>query len=411
MEPTPLALRIAGEIGEGRISFARFMERALYDPQDGYYMRRVPPEVRDRDYYTSPDVSEAFGRCLARQFAEMWSILDGPPEFRIVELGAGRGLLCRDILQALEQDAPECLSSATYLAVETSPARRKKIQEGVDSAPGEKAPSWRGRITWTESLDEVPPGVTGVVFSNELFDAFPVHRLCPTADDLLEVYVRAKEGQFTEELGAPSTPALAAYFDALGLSFAEGDNRGRAEVNLAAVELIEKIGRKLERGFVLTLDYGYPASALYAPHRVAGGGTLMCYHRHRAHADPYIHVGEQDMTAHVDFSALTLAGRKAGLEPVGFTDQNHLLMGLGIARDVRPVPARQEGEGAIKALYRNLAIKNLLLPGGLGGTLKVLVQRKGIAEEKAQSLSALKSALFKVSDLSPGGVQGAVSHR
>jgi SAM-dependent MidA family methyltransferase len=162
---------------------------------------------------------------------------------------------------------------------------------------------------------------------------------------------------------------------------------------------MEEIGRKLDRGFVLTLDYGYPASELYTPHRVAGGGTLMCYHRHRASVDPYLGVGEQDLTAHVDFTSLVLSGRKGGLEPAGFTDQHHLLMGLGVAEDIRPIP-EGEDEDAIRSVYHNLAIKNLLLPGGLGGTLKVLVQQKGLPEETARNLSGLKSALFKVSDLS-----------
>lgn len=397
MEPTPLALRIAEEIGGGRIPFARFMERALYDPQGGYYMRRVPPDPRDRDYYTSPDVGEAFGGCLARQFAEMWRRLKEPEDFWIVELGAGRGLLCRDVLRGLRRDAPRCLSRTTYAAVERSPGRVEDFREGLDSEP--EAAAWRGRIRRARSLEEVPPGVSGVVFSNEWFDALPVHRVCPMGGVLKEVYVRAAEGRFTEELGEPSTPALDAHFQALGLRPPEGDGRGRAEVNLMAAERMEAIGRTLERGFVLTLDYGYPAGELYSPARVAGGGTLMCYHRHRAHSNPYIQVGEQDLTAHVDFTSLVAAGRRAGLEPVGFTDQHHFLVGLGIAQEALPVPAGGSA-GAIRALHRNLAIKNLLLPGGLGGTLKVLIQQKGAAAGEAQTLSGLRSAVFKVSDLS-----------
>ncbi len=307
--PTPLALRIAREIGEGRIPFARFMERALYDPEGGYYMKRLPPETRNRDYYTSPDVSETFGRYLARQLAEMWRVLDEPPRFQVVELGAGRGLLCRDICRALERDAPDCLSRTGYVAVEKSPGRLRDLEEGLDSEDA----SWRSRVAWVDSIQKVASGMTGVVFSNEFFDALPVHRVCPLGSGWSEVYVRAAQGKFTEELGEPSTPDLAAYFEDLGLSPpppAGGDEKARTEVNLKAAEVMVQIGRKLERGFVLTLDYGYPASELHAPHRVAGGGTLMCYHRHRAHADPYVHVGEQDLTAHVDFTALALAGRR-----------------------------------------------------------------------------------------------------
>jgi SAM-dependent MidA family methyltransferase len=298
MEPTPLALKIAAGIGDERIPFARFMEQALYDPEGGYYMRRLPPDVRDRDYYTSPDVSETFGRCLARQFTEMWRMLEEPADFHIVELGAGRGLLCGDLLRALEEISPECLSKTSYIAVERSPGRLQDLKDGLNS---EKC-SWENRVTWKTSIDDVPSGMSGVVFSNELFDAFPVHRICPTKGRLMEVFVSAKGGTFTEELGEPSTPELAAYFDAIEISLVDGDERGRAEVNLMAAQRMEEIGRKLERGFVLTLDYGYPAFELFSPSRVAGGGTLMCYHRHKAHADPYIRVGEQDLTAHVDFS-------------------------------------------------------------------------------------------------------------
>ncbi len=404
--PTPLALRIARDIGEGRIPFARFMERALYDPEGGYYMKRLPPEVRKRDYYTSPDVSEIFGRCLARQLAEMWRALDEPPRFRIVELGAGRGLLCRDICRALERDAPDCLSRTDYVAVERSPGRRRDLEEGLDSA----GDAWRGRVVWVDSMEEVPSGMTGVVFSNEFFDALPVHRVHPRVDGVSEVYVRAaaggeeggggKRGGFYEELGDPSTPALAAHFETLGPVPAGEDEKARTEINLKAMDWMRTIGQKLLRGFVLTLDYGLPASDLYAPHRLSNGGTLMCYHRHRAHADPYIHVGEQDLTAHVDFTALAMAGREEGLAPAGFTDQHHALVGLGVAEEIRSVPPG-EGEEAIRALHRNLSIKNLLLPGGLGGALKVLIQHKGVAPGKAQALSSLQSALYKASDLLP----------
>jgi SAM-dependent MidA family methyltransferase len=395
--PTPLALRIAREIGEGRIPFAQFMERALYDPEGGYYMKRLPPEVRKRDYYTSPDVGETFGRCLACQLAEMWRVLDGPPRFRIVELGAGRGLLCRDICRALERDAPDCLSRTDYVAVERSPGRRRGLEEGLDS----EGDAWRGRVAWVDSVQEVPSGITGVVFSNEFFDALPVHRVRPLRDGVSEVYVRAAGGGgFHEELGEPSTPALAAHFEALGLAPSGEDEKARTEINLKAMDLMRTIGRKLLRGFVLTLDYGHPASELYAPHRVSNGGTLMCYHRHRAHADPYIHVGEQDLTAHVDFTALAMAGREEGLAPAGFTDQHHALVGLGVAEEVWSVPPG-EGEEAIRALHRNLSINNLLLPGGLGGALKVLIQHKGVAPGKAQTLSSLQSALYKTSDLLP----------
>ncbi len=402
MDPTPLALQIAEEIGDGRIPFARFMERALYDPDHGYYMRPLPPEPRERDYYTSPDVGEVFGRCLARQFAEMWRVLGEPENFHVIELGAGRGLLCRDVCRHLESDAPDCMSRTTYIAVEKSPARLDTLLRGLESEGLDQ----RDRIAWLDSVGALPSGITGVIYSNEFFDALPVHRVCPLGGRLLEVYVRARNAEFFEELDDPSTVELQRYFDRLAISFNDGRDDDRAEVNLRAAAIMETLGKKLDRGFVLTLDYGYPAGDLFSARRIAGGGMLMCYHRHRAHADAYIHVGEQDMTAHVDFSSLALAGMDTGLHTAGFTDQHHALVGLGIAGELSPLAESAEGDH-IGGIYRNLAIKNLLLPGGLGGTLKVLLQEKGVGEEEAKGLSAIQSPLYQVGELFPKRIEGS----
>ena len=402
IDPTPLALQIAEEIGDGRIPFTHFMERALYDPDHGYYMRPLPPEPRERDYYTSPDVGEVFGRCLARQFAEMWKVLGEPENFHVIELGAGRGLLCGDVCRHLESDAPDCMSRTTYIAVERSPARLSTLLEGIESEKLNQG----DRITWLDSVGALPSRITGVIYSNEFFDALPVHRVCPLDGRFLEVYVRARNAEFFEELDAPSTVELQRYFDRLAISFDGGKDGDRAEVNLCAVAIMETIGKKLDRGFVLTLDYGYPAGELFSARRIAGGGMLMCYHRHRAHADAYIHVGEQDMTAHVDFSSLTLAGMDTGLHAVGFTDQHHALVGLGIARELSPLVESAERD-QLGGLYRNLAIKNLLLPGGLGGTLKVLLQEKGVGAEKAKGLSAIQSPLYQVRELFSQRIEGS----
>ena len=385
IETTPLASEIAKEIGNGRMPFVHFMERALYDADRGYYMKPLPIELQERDYYTSSDVSEIFGRCLARQFAEIWKILGEPKNFHIIELGAGRGLLCHDVYNSLKSESPDCISRTSYIVVEKSTGR------------------WNNQncITRLDNIANLPSGITGVVYSNEFFDALPIHRVCPFDNSLLEVYVRVRNGEFYEELGELSTQELQAYFDRLKITFAEGKDEGRAEVNLQAVEAIKSIGHKLSRGLVLTFDYGYPADELFAPKRIAGGGTLMCYHRHKAHPNPYIHVGKQDITTHVDFSSLALAGMEANMHAVGFTDQHHALVGLGIANELAPLMDSKETNSP-EGIRRNLAIKTLLLPGGLGGTLRVLVQEKGIGEKVAEKLSALRSSLYNTRDLFPG---------
>ncbi len=397
IKTTPLASEIAEEIGNGRMPFAHFMERALYDTDRGYYMKPLPIELQERDYFTSADVSEVFGQCLARQFAEIWKILGKPENFHIIELGAGRGLLCQDVYNSLKSESPDCISQTNYIVVEKSAGRWNNQQQG--SEPNNAIN--QNCITKLDDIANLPSGITGVVYSNEFFDALPIHRVCPFGDNFLEVYVRVRNGEFYEELGEPSTQELQAYFDRLEITFAEGKKDGRTEVNLQAVETMKIIGRKLNCGLVLTFDYGYPADELFTPKRIAGGGTLMCYNRHKAHANPYIHVGEQDITTHVDFSSLALAGMEVNMNTVGFTDQHHALVGLGIANELVPLMNTKEtnSPGGIR---RNLAIKTLLLPGGLGGTLKVLVQEKGIGVSVAEKLSALRSSLYNTKDLLQG---------
>jgi SAM-dependent MidA family methyltransferase len=195
-------------------------------------------------------------------------------------------------------------------------------------------------------------------------DAFPVHRVVVTKEGLNEIYVGFSEGRFVETRDLPSTSDLADYFDRLKIRLAEGQ---RAEVNLEAVRWIRDVGQALNRGFVITIDYGHPASELFAPHRKKG--SLLCYYRHTVNDDPYARIGEQDITAHVDFTALARAGAEAGLSVTGFTNQLNFLMGLGIA---------QEMERADPESPEMLSVKRLIARESMGGVFKVLIQHKGL---------------------------------
>jgi SAM-dependent MidA family methyltransferase len=204
-------------------------------------------------------------------------------------------------------------------------------------------------------------------------DAFPVHRVVATKDGLDEIYVDVDGDRFVETREVPSTPDLEAYFKRLKIRLAEGQ---RAEVNLEAARWIREVGKALDLGFVITIDYGYPASELFAPHRKKG--SLLCYYRHTVNDDPYARIGEQDITAHVDFTGLARAGAEAGLSVTGFTNQLNFLMSLGIAREME----RFDPESP-----EMLSVKRLLARESMGGVFKVLIQHKGLTPPPLEGLT------------------------
>lgn len=368
-DPQVLAL-IRDEISQrGPITFARFMDLALYAPGAGYYMRDAGRIGARGDYYTSSHLHPLFGELIAKQLVQMLEILDGG-SVTIIEPGAGRGALAFDIVEALAR--AEHLPNWTYVIIEKSPAMIEQQRRMLD-------PFIRsGRVAWAATLPVEP--VDGCVVSNELVDALPVHRVVQQAGALREVFVDVAGEGLVERLDAPSTPDLAAYLRRLGVALIEGQ---QAEVNLAAVEWMRAVGRALRRGFVLTIDYGYPADDLYDPLRRRG--TLLAYHQHRANEAFYQRVGRQDLTAHVDFTSLAWAGRDAGLEVEGFVDQTRFLLGLGAheaaERLIEDAPDDAERERIVAG------IRGLLDPQDMGRLFKVLVQRKGVAPSPLVGLS------------------------
>ena len=343
------------------ISFADFMAQALYHPQHGYYMTSRDRIGKAGDFYTSSSVNALFGRLVARQLAQMAELLSAET-FQIVEQGAGEGHLALDILDALAEESPELYSCLTYTLVEVSQDNRQRQAKNL-AAHAEKI-VWSGEDDWSIK--------SGCFLSNELVDAFPVHIVEKHDGVLQEVFVASRDDAFVEDVRVSTDSRLAEYFAWLGCSPVES-NRG--EVNLNAPDWMREVGKKIEQGFVITIDYGYPAMELYAPHRRAG--TLMCYHRHQADDNPFDRVGEKDITAHVDFTALQKAGSEVGLETLSFSEQYRFLLGLGFFEELVRLEAAAADEKEARAL--RLTLKNLIMPdAGMGETFKVLVQGKNV---------------------------------
>ena len=360
----------------GPISFARFMELALYHPRFGYYMRQTEGINEERigwsgDYYTSADVHPALARALAQQIRQMDDLLGRPDPMTVVEMGAGKGLLARDFLAACAEATDSFRHRLRYVLIEHSPAMRACQQHHL--APWLDSP---GTVSWVNELGQFPTGsVTGVLFSNELVDAFPVHRIKIEQGEPKEVFVAYRDGRFEERLQALSTPDLSESLRrvaSLGVTLPDGYT---TEVNLHALAWMKDVVRVLGRGFVITIDYGHTAQDLYGPDR--SKGTLLCYHSQMASESPYCRVGLQDMTAHVDFTSLAVAGQEAGLHVTGFTNQMSFLMGLGVEQMLESLePGSAEFQSVIQ----------LLRPEGMGRTFKILVQHKGITEPKLDGL-------------------------
>ncbi|MCX5724805.1 MAG: SAM-dependent methyltransferase [Nitrospirae bacterium] len=361
-----LVAAISSEISkDGPIPFVRFMELALYHPQYGYYMRQPDNADQERigwsgDFYTSSDVHPILGRAIAAQARQMDELLGHPTPFTIVEMGAGKGLLARDCLAAIHARQDDFSSRVRYVLIERSPAMQALQRQNL--APWLNQP---GLVTWIEGLDALgPQSVTGLFFSNELVDAFPVHRIQMVADQPQELFVDCRDGRFEECLMPLSTPALGHYLQRLNQTWREGY---RTELNLQALEWMEQVAQRIDRGFVVTIDYGHTAQDLYGPERK--NGTFLCYYQQLTGDMPYERIGQQDMTAHVDFTSLATVGAAAGLHVTGFTNQMSFLMGLGVEEMLGQLDPESPEFGA--AIH-------LLKPDGMGRTFKILVQHRGV---------------------------------
>ena len=358
---TPLAELLGDRIRRfGPLTFADYMRECLYHPVHGYYSKAE--SKRFADYYTSVDVHPIFARLLARQFAEMWENLGRPAEFTLMEAGAGVGRFAAHVLDFCEAKLPAFYDALKYVAVERSASRCEQAR--IHSKRHEDAGHFRASA-------EVPAHIAaGCFFSNELVDALPVHRIVMDGGTLKEILVGFRAGSFVEVLAPLSTCAVTEYFAAQDIALCEGQH---AEAGLEACDWISEIGRRLERGYVLTIDYGHPAADLFDDHHMRG--TLLAYQNHRPSEDFYASPGEQDLTAHVNFTALESWGKRSGLETAGFTSQTAFLLALGQGNEFADV--YDEGQTEAERMKARLQLKTLIHPEGMGERFQVLIQRKG----------------------------------
>jgi SAM-dependent MidA family methyltransferase len=352
---------------DGPITFAKFMQLALYHEEYGYYSSGRTRIGKEGDYYTSPCVHPAFGEIIGRFVHEVYKTLN-IQEFTIVEMGAGKGYLALDVLDSIKRDQPEFYSNLNYLIVEISRAlileEKTMLKDHLH------------KISFLSSISEIGnEEVAGVFISNELLDSFPFHRLRYIKNNFQEIYVSLRNDEFAEILDSLSTTELKTYIDRYDLEFMEGQE---IEINLNAKQWLLNASRILSKGFLLTIDYGFKAPELFNPIRKKG--TYMCFYKHEANENPYAHIGEQDITAHVDFSNLVLVGNDGGLETVNYTTQGQFLIDWGILdiieRDIKEIQTND-----IKYQKDILAIKNLFLPELMGGKFKVLIQAKNLKNE------------------------------
>ncbi len=368
------------------ISFADFMDQALYHPTHGYYVTQAQNIGARGDFYTSPHLSSAFGECIARQILECWDILGTPTGFEIVEMGAGQGILAVDILKTIAQTAPDCFATLKYRIIERSATLRLAQRQHLTSKLLPYLEARADLVTWCTWDDLGSESVRGCFISNELVDAFPVHQVVWQNQQLQEIYVKPENDQIVEIFAPLSTPKLQDYFDRLNLKLNHYPDGYRTEVNLNAIDWIHTVADRLHRGYVLTIDYGYNAQRYYSPMRREG--TLQCYYQHQVASNPYVNIGFQDITAHVDFTTLERCGRDVGLNSVGLTTQAFFLMLLGIGDRIAALSQTETKNIAEinDRLQTREALHRLINPMGLGN-FQVLMQSKNLTDvEKKRSL-------------------------
>lgn len=356
----------------GAIDFSRFMEIALYAPGRGYYSGRQQKFGAAGDFITAPELGSLFARCLAQPCRQALAAVGGGD---ILEAGAGTGALAADLLLALET-----LDSRPrhYLILELSAELRARQAETLK----QKAPQLLGRVRWLDALPD--KDFRGVVFGNELLDAMPVERFRVTTRDggngarahgcaqrltatgLQQMQVAWDNGQFAWR-ERPADAALQQRIGPLGLPAGYA-----SEINFHAEAWVRSVAERLAAGVLLLIDYGFPRAEFYHPQRATG--TLMCHYRHRAHADPLIFPGLQDITAHVDFSAIAEAGHAAGLELLGYASQAAFLLDCGLEKIV----ATSNPDDVRAHLALTQQVKKLTLPHEMGELYKVIALGRGL---------------------------------
>jgi SAM-dependent MidA family methyltransferase len=361
----------------GPIPFSRYMQICLYDPAHGYYSANAEQFGKAGDFYTSSDVHAVFGRLLARQFDEIWQALDRPPQIEILELGPGRGLFARDVLDWSNKKFHDFLAAVTYTLQESSPALRAKLRdnlrEHIDTGKA-RVPEERP----TEIDRSLPPDAPVIAFANEFFDALPVEILGTSG----KLHIALENNRLCETWLPPLAEELE-FLDRYGVHPEPGE---RIEVPILAQNWIQQIAKSTPSGplLVVVIDYGYTRrEQLAGCHR----GTLMAYRHHSASCDPYQAPGEQDLTAHVNFTALAAACEQAGMKCAKLLTQSQFLMGIGERNQFADAfeDCRVPQERAKVALQ----LKHLVTPVGMGENFQVLIASRAVDPKKIAALSGL----------------------
>jgi SAM-dependent MidA family methyltransferase len=379
MSSNPLRDRIVEVIRrDGPIPFSRYMQMCLYEPELGYYARKREQFGKAGDFYTSSDVHAVFGRLLCRQFEEMWRVLGSTKQIDIIELGPGRGLFALDVLDWAEKKFPDFAAALHYRLVETSEWLRDKQRERLAKH------ITSGHASIHESIDESEPklGHVVIVFANEFFDALPVDILT----DAGEIHVALDENNSFVESVVPARPELLEYVDRYSVRPEPGE---RVEVNLSALDCLCKVSRLFDdrRGFAVFVDYGYTRAEQQAGrHR----DTLLTYRKHQVGGDPYQAPGEQDITAHVNFTALQEVAEENHMDSIALIKQSQLLIGIGEATEF--ADAFEEATLPQERAKVTLQLKHLVTPDGIGETFDVLVLGRGVPHDAARALHGLKFA-------------------
>jgi SAM-dependent MidA family methyltransferase len=358
-----LADRLRGRIRrDGPITFHDWMQAALYDEHGGYYRRadRIR-QGRAGDYRTGPETSPLFGATFANYFAQCYSDLGSPSKWTIIEKGAGPGDFARAVLATLRKEFPEVFAATHYLIDDVGDEAR--------NAAAQKLTDYADRVEF-RSLSEVTSPLQGIIFSNELLDAFPVHRVLGGQDGLREMYVDVNDAREFVWTQSALSPRVAVYCQETNLQLGEGQI---FEVNVAAEDFVARAASQIERGLLVTVDYGADrADLLSAPHRFAG--TLRSFHRHRMSDDVLSHPGEQDLTTTVDWTQITEAGARHGLEVTRLERLDQFLLKEGLLDQIAIMNAG--AADTAEGLQLNASAREMIMPNGLAAHFQVMVQRK-----------------------------------
>jgi len=361
-----LRAKIEQEITErGPIPFSRYMELCLYDPELGYYARPAEKFGRAGDFYTSSDVHAVFGRLLTRQFEEMWHALGSPERIELLELGPGRGLFALDVLDWSEKKFPDFFRAVHYTLVERSLALRQALKARLSQHILTEKASLADTDPSGRNVRALSADVPAIVFANEFFDALPVEVL--SAEGSLRIDV--KDGRFVEKW-VPASTAELDFLDRYGVHPEPGD---RTEICFEALQQMQALAEVVHCGFFIIIDYGYTREEQLAGRHF---GTIMTYRQHTASPNPYEVPGEQDITAHVNFTALATVAEQHGVQTYPLLTQSQFLMGIGEENQFADAfeKCRLPQERAKVALQ----LKHLVTPAGMGETFQVLVASKGV---------------------------------